>query len=54
MRVVGFAVKLEIEGRPTERGVLLEDNGSGPILVDQFALTGDDVGFPRQLFDLSP
>lgn len=53
MRVVGFAVKLETEGRPTTRGVLLEDNGSGPMLVDQFALTGDDVSFPRQLFDLS-
>ena len=53
MRVVGIAVKLETEGRPTARGVLVEDNGSGPVIVDQFALPGDDVDFARQLFELS-
>lgn len=53
MRVVGIAVKVETEGRPTARGILIEDNGTGPMIVDTFELPGDDVDFARQLFDLT-
>jgi hypothetical protein len=52
MRLVGIAVKLETEGRPTARGIVIE-SGPNPTILDKFALTGDDVDFTRQLFELS-
>jgi hypothetical protein len=53
VRVVGIAVKLEAEGRPTARGILIEPGVPNPAIRDSFALTGDDVDFTRQLFELS-
>jgi hypothetical protein len=53
MRLVGIAVKLETEGRPTARGILIDSGFTPPVIGDSFALTGDDVDFPRQLFDLN-
>lgn len=53
MRLVGIAVKLETEGRPTARGIVIE-SGTAPLSIsDSFALTGDDVDFTQQLFELS-
>jgi hypothetical protein len=51
--VVGIAVKLETEGRPTARGILIEPGSPSPTIIDSFALTGDDVDFPQQLVELS-
>jgi hypothetical protein len=53
MRLVGIAVRMETEGRPTARGILTETGSAPPVIVDSFALTGDDVDFTRQLFELS-
>jgi hypothetical protein len=53
MRLLGIAVKLETEGRPTARAILIEPSSPNPSIVDSFALTGDDVDFTRQLFELS-
>jgi len=53
MRLVGIAVKMETEGRPTARGILTETGAVPPAIVDQFELSGDDVDFTRQLFELS-
>lgn len=53
MRLVGIAVKMETEGRPTARGVVIDSGSNPPAIVDSFAFTGDDVEFTRQLFELS-
>lgn len=53
MRLVGIAVKMETEGRPTARGILTETGSLPPMILDQFELSGDDVDFTRQLFELS-
>ncbi|MCV7290764.1 hypothetical protein H7J87_36110 [Mycolicibacterium wolinskyi] len=53
MRLMGIAVKLETEGRPTARAIVIEPGTPNPLIVDSFALTGDDVDFTRQLFELS-
>jgi hypothetical protein len=53
MRAIGVCVRVEVEGRPTARAVLLDDVSGSPMVVDKFALTGDNVEFAQQLLDLS-
>lgn len=53
MRVLGIAVSVETDGRPTARGVVVDDSGGTPTIVDHFELPGDDVDFGEQLRDVS-
>lgn len=46
-------MRVEIDGRPTARGVLLDDAGGALTVADTFELTGDDVEFAQQLHDLA-
>lgn len=53
MVVVGVCVRVETEGRPTARAVLLDDSSGTPVLVETFEFSGDDVEYAQQLLDLS-
>ena len=52
MRVLGIAVSVETESRPTARALLVDDVSGAPAIVENFELPGDDVDFPEQLRDL--